>query len=252
VGWVAGGGSTGEWIQIDLREDMVITGVVTQSRGNNCCGAQYVTSYRVQYSSDDVTFTEIPMIFNGPTADDYAAGLNTKVNAYFPELITARHVRFVVETHVGAVAMRAGVLLHEADFAPCIKSTVDQNSWTAGFSPDEAAAVTAAIQDMLRMKDVSECVNQLPQVLTPRFSMAARYVDGDPCCILAEDVANTGAGFVIVRITAANGLGILPVHLHSARPGGSGVDAGMFPAALHVKILSLPVTVKVNVCPVIH
>ena len=222
VGWVAGGGSTGEWIQIDLGDDMPLTGVVTQSRGNNCCGPQYVASYRVQYSSDDVTFTEIAVIFNGPTADDYAASRNTKVNAYFPEPITARYVRFVVETHVGAVAMRAGVLLPKADFAPCIKSTVDQNRWTAGFSPDEATAVTTVIQDMLRMKDVSECVNRLPQVLTPRFSRVAQYVDGDPCCFLAEDVGNTGAGFVIVRITAANGLRVLPVHLHAAHPGGNG------------------------------
>ena len=220
VGWVAGGGSTGEWIQVDLGEDTLLTGVVTQPRGNNCCGPQYVSSYRVQYSSDGVSFTEIPTVFNGPTADDFAAGQNTKVNVFFSELITARYVRFVVETHVGAVAMRAGVLLHNADLASCITATIDQNSWTAGFSSDEAAAVTTTIQDMLQMIDTSECVNQLPQVLTPRFSMAARYIGGDPCCLLAEDVANTGAGFAIVRIAAAAN-GVLPVHIHVARPGGN-------------------------------
>ena len=52
VGWIAGGGSKGEWIQVDLGEEMLLTGTVLQVRGNDCCGPQYVTSYRVHYAPE--------------------------------------------------------------------------------------------------------------------------------------------------------------------------------------------------------
>lgn len=112
-GWVSTQ-QVGAWMEIDLGEDREINGVVTQARGNNWAWA--VTSFRVQYSSDGVTYDEVPGLLYGPTADylanDHAADMNVLFKAFFPDVITARYVKFVVVTYTGMVVMRAEVLLH--------------------------------------------------------------------------------------------------------------------------------------------
>ena len=111
-GWVASGGA-GRWMQMDLGGTFDVTGVVTQARGNRCCGDQYVTGFQVLYKVDAAdAFSEIPGVLQGPTAETYAASWHTKINAFFPSVVRARYIRIVVVTKVGAIAMRAGVLLH--------------------------------------------------------------------------------------------------------------------------------------------
>ena len=80
-------------MQIDLGTVQELEGVVTQPRGNNCCGPHVVTSYRVETSVDGEAFTYIPGTLAGPTADDFNADLNTLVKAYFPGTVKARYVR---------------------------------------------------------------------------------------------------------------------------------------------------------------
>ena len=46
-GWIPTANAKGEWMQIDLGEERDVAGVVTQARGNNCCGPMGVTSFTV-------------------------------------------------------------------------------------------------------------------------------------------------------------------------------------------------------------
>ena len=217
-GWVAGGGSTGEWMQIDIGEAGSVIGVATQARANTNNGVQYVTSFRIKHSLDGVTFADVPGILMGPTAEDTAASIHTRANAYFPSAVIARYVRIVVETHVGAIGMRGGLLVHADPSSTCITETVDAAVWVAGFSSAEAAALQSTVEDMLAMTDVSECTNSLRSALVPRFTMTARHIgdDSDQICILAENVANTGAGFVFVRLGDS-----IPAHLQVSHPAGT-------------------------------
>ena len=53
--WSAGTNDNSQWLQIDLRNNNIrVTGVATQ--GRNGRHAQWVTKYKLQYSSDGVNF----------------------------------------------------------------------------------------------------------------------------------------------------------------------------------------------------
>ena len=53
--WTAGTNDNSQWLQIDLRNNNIrVTGVATQ--GRNGRHAQWVTKYKLQYSSDGVNF----------------------------------------------------------------------------------------------------------------------------------------------------------------------------------------------------
>ena len=99
--WSAGKNEIGEWMQIDLGNTRCVNGVVTQRRKNN---VQRVTSYKLSYSGDGKTFTELPQVFDGNVKDD-----SSKVTNYF-NAVHARYVRFVVQLWVDHVSMRAAVI----------------------------------------------------------------------------------------------------------------------------------------------
>eukprot|EP00039_Didymoeca_costata_P029030 m.22963 g.22963 ORF g.22963 m.22963 type:complete len:1851 (-) comp7454_c0_seq1:181-5733(-) len=112
-GWVSGG--TNQWMQLDLGEAREIIGIVTQARGNNCCGPMGVTEYHVKYSLDGVNFTDINRVMKSATVDwlanNWTDDMNAKFNAFFPEIVTARFVRIYPKAWYRLSAMRADVLL---------------------------------------------------------------------------------------------------------------------------------------------
>ncbi len=102
---VASGYTIGsEWMQIDLGANKTITGVVTQGRANFSAG-QYVTSYKVEYSSDGTNWSWVDNenVFTGNSDS------NTKVTNTFTTSVLARYIRIYPETFFGYPSMRAGV-----------------------------------------------------------------------------------------------------------------------------------------------
>ena len=102
--WSAANDAVGEWMQIDLGSIRCVNGVVTQGRNKGVYGSQRVTSYKISYSSDGVTFTELPEVFEGNVNNDYS----NVTNSFDP--VQARYVRFIVKAWEGAVSMRAAVV----------------------------------------------------------------------------------------------------------------------------------------------
>ena len=110
-GWSAGSIRIGEWMQIDLGTTMCVNGVVTQGRGDY---PQWVTSYKLSYSTDGTSFTKLPQMYAANDLHD-----NTRITNSF-DAVEARYVRFIPQTWHGHMAMRAGVIGSNFAHAPGI------------------------------------------------------------------------------------------------------------------------------------
>ena len=55
--WSAATNQIGEWLQIDLGRETVVTKIATQGRPPTCC-SQWVTSYKILFSSDSTNWKE--------------------------------------------------------------------------------------------------------------------------------------------------------------------------------------------------
>ena len=53
--WIAQSRQAGEWLQIDLREDTIVTKLATQGRPGT---TNWVTSYKILFSSDGAKWEE--------------------------------------------------------------------------------------------------------------------------------------------------------------------------------------------------
>ena len=114
------------WVQMDLGSPMVVRGVVTQGRGPglgktlndpNTFGGQSVTSYKVAYSNDEISWIAVDrgVIFQGNTNDNpavfyHASQNNTKIGNIFSSPVLARYIRIFPETSYNHTSMRAGLL----------------------------------------------------------------------------------------------------------------------------------------------
>ncbi|XP_066270107.1 lactadherin-like [Branchiostoma lanceolatum] len=84
-------GQVGEWLQVDLGQTKDVTGVITQGRPN--IADNWVTSYKLQYSTDGASFTTYAgsdgseMVFTGNTDG------NTPVTNLLSNPISARYER---------------------------------------------------------------------------------------------------------------------------------------------------------------
>lgn len=100
--WSARTNAAGQWMMIDLRKEMLVTGVVTQSRLNS---NQMVTSYKISFAQDKwQDFAMLDEVFDGNSEQ------NTKVQNDFEVPFRARYVRFVVQTWNSHASMRAAVV----------------------------------------------------------------------------------------------------------------------------------------------
>ncbi|PAA67861.1 hypothetical protein BOX15_Mlig032672g1 [Macrostomum lignano] len=104
--WIAGDQNTNQWLQIDLGERHVLTGVATQGRKG---GREWVMDYLVQYADDDLPRNWLfyrdeygsPYLFEG-NIDDHGVAENR-----FSYPIVARYVRINPQRWHNLISMRA-------------------------------------------------------------------------------------------------------------------------------------------------
>ncbi|XP_078696106.1 putative carboxypeptidase X1 [Branchiostoma floridae x Branchiostoma belcheri] len=106
--WAARFNTIGEWLQVDLGEMMNVTGTIIQGRYHNY--DQWVTSYKLQYSVDGLSWITCASsdgyekVFPGNT------DRNTPVTNLLDSPIAARYVRFLPQSWHDHMSMRVEVL----------------------------------------------------------------------------------------------------------------------------------------------
>jgi hypothetical protein len=109
--WCPASPTVSGWLQMDLGSSRYVAQIVTRGRADNPDAAgQWVTRYKVQHSTDGITFEEVPSIFTGNR--DY----NTKVYATLQEPVLTRYVRLVPVEGKNHACMRAAVVLAPSFF----------------------------------------------------------------------------------------------------------------------------------------
>ncbi|CAH1251741.1 MFGE8 [Branchiostoma lanceolatum] len=104
--WAPDSADTEKWLQADLGEMKVVTGVITQGGGTD---DKWVKSFKLQHSTDETSWTTYAdsgseKVFSGNT--DKGSHVTNKLD--IP--IDARYVRFLPQTWEGGIAMRVEVL----------------------------------------------------------------------------------------------------------------------------------------------
>lgn len=99
--WAASSAVANEYLTLDLGSIQSVSGVVTKGRGNY---SQWVTSYTVSYSQDNMTYTPLGITFIGNTDQ------NTEVMNLFPSAVTARYIRITETAFSGHPCMRADIV----------------------------------------------------------------------------------------------------------------------------------------------
>ncbi|XP_066270905.1 retinoschisin-like [Branchiostoma lanceolatum] len=106
-GWVAKYLAIGQWLQVDLGEMKRVMGTIIQGRPST---DQRVTSYKLQYSTDRITWTT----YAGSNGSEMVFPGNFDRSTPVPNLLNnpvdARYVRFVVQSWLGTIAMRAEIV----------------------------------------------------------------------------------------------------------------------------------------------
>eukprot|EP00058_Branchiostoma_floridae_P002341 XP_002587829.1 hypothetical protein BRAFLDRAFT_94085 [Branchiostoma floridae] len=108
-GWAAARNDIGQWLQVDFKAMKRVTGTVIQGRLGPIY-QQWVTSYKLQYSTDWVNWTPYTdsngsdVVFPGNT------DINTPVTNLLNYSVDARFVRFLPQSWNLHIAMRAEVL----------------------------------------------------------------------------------------------------------------------------------------------
>lgn len=100
--WSTGVHTGVQWMQMDLGRNRYVSQIVSRGRGD--VTNQWVTQYKVQHSTDGITFAEVPAVFEG----NHDPG--TKVYAALPEPVLARYVRLVPTAWFNYMSMRAAVV----------------------------------------------------------------------------------------------------------------------------------------------
>ena len=115
-GWLPSGNPIGQWMQLDLGSDREVDGVVTQARGSTNAGvSQAIATYKIQYatSANPSSHATVPGLFRSTTPEEWALNSHHPTQHMLPTVVTARYIRFVIETvHGTHAALRAAVLLH--------------------------------------------------------------------------------------------------------------------------------------------
>ena len=110
-GWSAGNSVKGEWVQMDLGKTMCVSGAVTRRRKGS---DQRVTSYKVSYSTDGSSFTELAPVFSANVASGDESKIKNDLGA-----VQARYIRIIVQTWQHHISMRAGLIAGPAGiFSP--------------------------------------------------------------------------------------------------------------------------------------
>ena len=94
-----------QWFQVDLGQVETVGGVATQGRSG--LSGQRITSYKIQYSTDGITFTD----YNGGEVLTANTNATTVVRNDFNSAITARYIRFNPRTWNSNISARFEVYI---------------------------------------------------------------------------------------------------------------------------------------------
>lgn len=137
----------GEWLQMDLGTEMLVTGVVAQGSSYADAHACHVTEFTVSHSTDGETFLEL-------TGETFSAGQGSdRPHNYFSSAVSARHVRLVVQSWSGCIKMRAAVLVDVRSMTSFDICAVEE--WVGGsitIAPDDAEC---DFSDWFRYQDLA-------------------------------------------------------------------------------------------------
>ena len=106
--WSAQNNAVGEWMSIDAGGPLTVYGVRVKKR-HMTGHEQYVTNYKVMYSTDNVNWADVDggAVFRGSRRDDAIEAIR---DAIFETPVEARYIKIVVQSWVNHVSMRAGLL----------------------------------------------------------------------------------------------------------------------------------------------
>ncbi|CAB4026958.1 Hypothetical predicted protein [Paramuricea clavata] len=102
--WSAKYNNVNQWLEVDLEQLVVITGICTQGRADSCCN-QFVKTYIISYSMDGVVFQAYKeqnqvKVFSGNTNQ------LLMVHHDFSSPILARYIRIQPKTWNGHISLR--------------------------------------------------------------------------------------------------------------------------------------------------
>ncbi|XP_066270083.1 uncharacterized protein [Branchiostoma lanceolatum] len=105
--WLSKYRTIGEWLQVDLGELKRVMGTIIQSRATY---ASWVTSFKLQYSTDRITWTTCAGSDGSEIVFPGNAERNTPVTNLLNYPVDARYVRFLPQTWTGDIAMRVEIV----------------------------------------------------------------------------------------------------------------------------------------------
>ena len=180
--WCAVSTTVPGWLQMDLGSSRYVAQIVTRGRADSTA-TQWVTQYKVQHSTDGITFTEVPALFTGNSDK------NTKVYATLPEPVLARYVRLVPTAWSIHACMRAAVIVAP----PCREPEPEPEP------PEPEPAPQPEPEPVVIPTQMVECQATLVP-FSSRYTgdMACTGTEGDVCeyiCSLGYE--DMGDGFII-------------------------------------------------------
>jgi len=106
-----------QWMIIDLSQQYSILAIIIQARKENYPNKkQYITSYNVAYSIDDITYDKILLQFQGLKKFDDIS----RYYAILPDTIFARYIKLSPISWFSELSLRAGVLYQDASKTDCV------------------------------------------------------------------------------------------------------------------------------------
>ncbi|XP_035682843.1 neuropilin-1-like [Branchiostoma floridae] len=141
-GWAALVNVIGQWLQVDFKEMKRVTGTIIQGQLGDA--NHWVTSYKLQYSTDWISWTTYTdnngadVVFPGNTNS------STPVTNMLNYFIDARFVRFVVQSWYRHIAMRVEVL--GCDSAAVLPECLNSLGMESGVIPDSSITASSYYQ----------------------------------------------------------------------------------------------------------
>ncbi|XP_071487775.1 lactadherin-like [Diadema antillarum] len=102
--WCSAALSTDHWLQVQFTSNYLVSGIITQGRGDT---EQYVTSYIISSSVDNIIWTEYVDPFTG-SVKVFPANydMSSQVRHFFRQAMVARFFRLHPQTYYGQVCLR--------------------------------------------------------------------------------------------------------------------------------------------------
>eukprot|EP00058_Branchiostoma_floridae_P006901 XP_002592389.1 hypothetical protein BRAFLDRAFT_67254 [Branchiostoma floridae] len=105
--WVSKYNNIRQWLQVDLGEMKRVAGTIIQGQPTD---DQWVTSYKLEYSTDRITWTTHADSLGSEMVFPGNCDRNTSVTNLLDNPVDARFVRFAIQSWYGAIAMRVEVV----------------------------------------------------------------------------------------------------------------------------------------------